>query len=77
MVFSPMPDPRREPAAAAARLILEQNDMLDLRRELCRSNVFWAENGEGRTRYLERWEENNRKRYTETKTHGSLHLILT
>lgn len=49
MVFSPMPDPRREPAAAA-RLMFEQNDMLDLRRELCRSNVFWAEKGEGRTR---------------------------
>lgn len=26
--------------------------MFDLRRELCRSNVFCAENGDGRTRYL-------------------------
>lgn len=53
------PLPRREPtdadaaaaaAAAAAIFMLEQNEMLDLRRELCRSNVFWAENGDGRTR---------------------------
>lgn len=30
----------------------EQKLMLDLRRLLCLSKVFWAENGEGRTRYL-------------------------
>lgn len=50
----PIPDPRRDPPAAAAAhaaaAILEQNEMLDLRRELWRSNVFWAEKGDGRTR---------------------------
>lgn len=47
-VFNPIPEPRREPAAA--KLIFEQNDMFDLRRELCLSNVFCAENGDGRTK---------------------------
>jgi len=32
--------------------MFEQNEMFDLRRELCRSNVFWAENGDGLTKYL-------------------------
>jgi hypothetical protein len=53
MLFNPMPEPRREfeaAALAAARLMLEQKEMFDLRRELCRSNVFWAENGDGLTR---------------------------
>lgn len=48
-----MPDPRLEfdaPALAPARLMLEQNEMFDLRRELCRSKVFCAENGDGLTR---------------------------
>lgn len=49
-----MPEPRREPAAAAAaaKFMLEQKEMFDLRRELCRSKVFCAEKGEGRTKYL-------------------------
>lgn len=51
--FNWNPDPRRDPAAPAAAIFkFEQNDMFDLRRELCRSNVFCAENGDGRTRYL-------------------------
>lgn len=52
MLFNPMPEPRLEfdPAAFPARLILEQNEMFDFRRELWRSNVFCAENGDGRTR---------------------------
>lgn len=37
---------------APARLIFEQNDMFDFRRELWRSKVLWAENGDGRTMYL-------------------------
>lgn len=46
------PLPRREPAAAAAAAMFrfEQNDIFDLRRELWRSNVFCAENGDGRTK---------------------------
>lgn len=51
--FSPNPEPRREAdATACAMFRFEQNDIFDLRRELCRSKVFWAENGDGRTRYL-------------------------
>jgi hypothetical protein len=55
MLFSPIPDPRLEldaPPLAPARLMLEQNEMFDFLRELCRSKVFCAENGEGLTRYL-------------------------
>lgn len=50
-----MPEPRRlfgAPALAAAKLMFEQNEMFDFRLELCLSNVFCAENGDGRTRYL-------------------------
>jgi hypothetical protein len=34
MLFSPKPEPRRDPAADAARLMLEQNDMFDFLLEL-------------------------------------------
>lgn len=51
-VFSASPEPRREADAACAIFKFEQNEMFDLRRELCRSNVFCAENGDGRTKYL-------------------------
>jgi len=42
----------------APRLMFEQNEMFDLRRELCRSKVFWAENGDGLTKYLSRKGKN-------------------
>lgn len=45
----PSDEPRREPVAEPAACC-EQKLMLDLRRELCRSNVFCAEKGLGRTR---------------------------
>lgn len=52
-VFKPKPDPRRDADAAALAIFkFEQYEMFDLRRELCRSNVFCAENGDGRTKYL-------------------------
>lgn len=50
MLLMPMPEPRLDPAAA--KFMFEQNEMFDLRRELCRSKVFCAENGDGLTRYL-------------------------
>lgn len=34
------------------RRLVSHREMLDLRRELCLSNVFWAENGLGLMRYL-------------------------
>lgn len=40
----PMPEPRLEPNGC----VCEQKLMLDLRRLLCLSKVFWAENGLGR-----------------------------
>lgn len=44
--------------------------MFDLRRELCRSNVFCAENGDGRTKYLlNDWKDRNEKE-TEQKETG-------
>lgn len=52
-VFKPKPEPRLDADAAAAAIFkFEQYEMFDLRRELCRSNVFCAENGDGRTKYL-------------------------
>lgn len=53
IVFKPNPDPRLDAAATVWAIFkFEQNDILDFLRELCRSNVFCAENGDGRTRYL-------------------------
>lgn len=52
---TPAPEPRRlfAPWDAIDWIRLwEQKLMFDLRRLLCRSNVFWAENGDGLTRYL-------------------------
>lgn len=48
-----MPEPLLEfeaPAFEPARLMFEQKEMFDLRRELWRSKVFCAENGDGLTR---------------------------
>lgn len=50
--FSASPEPRREADATCDIFKFEQYEMFDLRRELCRSNVFCAENGDGRTKYL-------------------------
>lgn len=50
-VFNPKPDPRRDADPTVWAIFkFEQYDMFDLRRELCRSNVFCAENGDGRTK---------------------------
>lgn len=47
-----MAEPRLEPNAPPSWPIVELKLMFDLRRLLCRSNVFWAENGLGRRMYL-------------------------
>lgn len=55
----PSDEPRRDPVAEPAACC-EQKLMLDLRRELCRSKVFCAEKGLGRTRYLQGRTEQSR-----------------
>lgn len=50
-LFNPKPEPLRDAdAQACAMFKFEQNDIFDFRLELCRSNVFCAENGDGRTK---------------------------
>lgn len=49
-----MVDPRLEPKPPPSCPIVELKLMFDFRRLLCRSNVFWAENGLGRRMYLRR-----------------------
>lgn len=51
--LAPRVDPRLLDTPWACMRAWEQKLMLDLRRLLWRSKVFCAENGEGRTRYLE------------------------
>lgn len=50
--LAPIPDPRLLATPCAWIRAWEQKLMFDLRRLLCRSKVFCAENGDGRTKYL-------------------------
>lgn len=60
--LAPMVDPLLLETPWAWINACEQKLIFDLRRLLWRSNVFWAENGEGRTKYL-KWKEYIMKHY--------------
>lgn len=53
--LAPIADPLLLATPCAWIKACEQKLIFDFRRLLCRSNVFWAENGDGRTRYLKQY----------------------
>lgn len=76
-VFKPNPDPRLDAAATVWAIFkFEQNDILDFLRELCRSNVFCAENGDGRTRYLNEIKGNRQYSLINSKSYKNLLVLI-